>query len=404
MTSFKFNPYAAGFRENPYPTYARLRTEDPVHQGFFNCWIVTRYSDAARVLKDSRFRIDDLPVRIQQKNRFLNQGNFNPLTRTVAKWLFFVEAPDHTRLRSLVGRAFSFDTLQKMRPTIRGFANDLIDRVSTQGHMDVIQDFSDVLPAMTIARVLGVPEQDFCCLIRWASELSLLFEQPTSIKEYQKQNQAVIEVREYFNDWIERHEKQPQEGLISQLIAARDQGKKLSQDEILGFCVMLLVVGQVTTKNLIGNSVFTLLRHPAKLRSAIDNIDKIEKVVDELLRYDSPIQLVARLATEDLELGDRKIRAGEKVIVCLGSANRDPAKFPNPDQLDWERRQTNFHFGGGIHYCLGAALARIQGQIAVQTLIERLSGLELKTGSPERIESITLRGLRSLPVAFRGGA
>ena len=404
MTSVRFNPYSADFYENPYPIYTRLRTEDPVHWSFFDAWVITRYSDAAWILKDPRFRIDDFPTRLQEKKRFLKQGNFNALTRTVSKWLFFVEKPDHTRLRSLVSKTFLSGSIQAIRPTIQGFANDLIDRVSAQGQMDIVQDFSGLLPAMTMAHVLGVPEQDAHKLMRWATELFPVFEQPVPIEEYQRQNQSAIEVREYFYDWIKKHENQPREGLISQLISARDQGQKLSQDEIVGFCIMLLIVGQMAPRSSIGISILTLLRHPDKLRSAADNTDNIEGVVDELLRYDSPVQLVTRLASEEMVLGDKTIRAGDRVIVSLGSANRDPAQFPDPDQLNWNRRQTNFHFGGGMHYCLGALLSRIQGQVAIQTLLERLGNLELDTDSLQWSESVAIRSLKSLPVVFKEGS
>ncbi|MEO1521592.1 MAG: cytochrome P450, partial [Cyanobacteria bacterium J06633_2] len=310
---------------------------------------------------------------------------------------------EHSRLRSLVRKAFMNDSIEAMRPVIQSLVNDLINKVVHQGEMDVMADFAGPLPAMTITSILGVPREDFHKLMRWSHELFFVFDQPMSMEGYQRQNTMAIEAREYLRDLIARQEKQPTDGLISRLIAARDQGKKLSQDEILGFCIMLFIVGQETTKSLIGNGILALLQQPEKMDFVRQNPEQIKTVVEELLRYDSPVQVLARLATEDIEMGDKTIRAGDKVIVCLGAANRDPAQFVNPDELNWKRQHTNLPFGGGMHYCLGAALARLQGQVTIHTFVQRLHKLALMTDKPDWRKSITLRGLTSLPVTFETG-
>ncbi|MBE9029053.1 cytochrome P450 [filamentous cyanobacterium LEGE 11480] len=397
----KFNPFSPEFHSDPYPIYARLQAEDPIHWSFLQAWIITRYADAAQILKDSRFQVDDLPERLQQKNRFLKQGDLNPLSQTIAKWLFFLDTPDHNRLRSLVAKVFSPGSIEAMRPTIQVLVNDLIDQVIDRGEMDVMSDFAAPLPAMTITSILGVPKEDFHKLVRWSHELFFVFDQPMSIEGYQRQNAMAIEAREYLSDLIVKQEEQPTDGLISQLIAARDQGKKLSHDEILGFCIMLFIVGQETTKSLIGNGILALLQHPESINFVRDNPNQIKPVVEELLRYDSPVQVLARLAAEDVEIGDKTIRSGDKVIVCLGAANRDPAQFAHPDQLDWDRQHTNLPFGGGMHYCLGAALARMQGQLAIQTLVRRLHRFSFNANQLDWRESITLRGLSRLPIEFQ---
>ncbi|MFM1841348.1 MAG: hypothetical protein RLZZ490_79, partial [Cyanobacteriota bacterium] len=215
-------------------------------------------------------------------------------------------------------------------------------------------------------------------------------------------NAMAIEARNYLCQLIERLEKNPTDGLISRLIRVCNQGQQLSQDEILGFCIMLFIVGQETTKSLIGNGLLALLQHPETIEFVKNNPHKIKAVVEELLRYDSPVQVLARLAKEDINMGEKTIRAGDKVIVCLGAANRDPAQFSHPDRLDWSRNHTNLPFGGGIHYCLGAALARVQAQIAIQTVIDRLNNIKLNTQQLNWRDSITLRGLTSLPVLFEG--
>ncbi len=400
MTTVQFNPFSPEFHINPYPTYKRLQAEDPIHWSFLNAWIITRYADATMVLKDPRFKVDDLPQRLQQKNRFLKLGDLNPLSQTIAKWLFFMENPDHTRLRGLVSKTFSPGSIERMHAVIQSLVDELITQVAHQGQMDVMRDLAGPLPAMTVTRILGVPSQDFQKLMQWSYELFFVFDQPMSLEGYQRQNQMAIEAREYLRDLISQQEKQPTDGLISQLIAARDRGKKLSPDEILGFCIMLFIVGQETTKSLIGNGLLTLLQHPKQMDFVRNNPDKIKAIVEELLRYDSPVQLLARLATEEITMDDKIIQPGDKVIVCLGAANRDPEQFSHPDQLEWERQQTNLPFGGGMHYCLGAALARMQGQIAIGTLVQRFNHLALNTDQLDWRESITLRGLKSLPIVF----
>ncbi len=400
-TPVKFNPFSPEFHANPYPTYERLRREDPVHWSFLSAWIITRYEDAQFVLKDPRFAVDDLPERLQQKNRFLEPDNLNPLSQTIGKWLFFKEGDDHKRLRSLVSKAFSFSSIEALRPSIQALVDDLISQATSQGQMDVMSDLANPLPAMVIARIIGVPDCDAHKLSEWSNDLFFVFDQPMSLEGYQRQNQVAIEAREYLRDLIAQQEAELTDGLISQLIQARDQGQKLSQDEILGFCIMLFIVGQETTKSLIGNGILALLQQPDEIEFVRNNPDKIGPVVEELLRYNSPVQVLARLASEDIELGNRTIKKGEKVIVCLGAANRDPDYCKNPDQLDWTRQLNNLPFGGGMHYCLGAALARIEGQIAIQSLVERCCDISLNTDHLDWRESITLRGLKSLPITFK---
>jgi len=399
-TAIRFNPFEPGFHTDPYPTYAHLQAEDPVHWSFLSAWIITRYTDVEFVLKDARFKVDDLPERLQQKNRFLKRGDFNPLSETIGKWLFFLEGKDHKRLRGLVSKAFSFSSVEAMRPQIQALTETLIDQVAHQGHMDAMADLAGPLPAMTVASILGVPRQDFHKLSEWSRELFFVFDQPMSLEGYQRQNAIAIEARDYLSDLIAHQESEPAEGLITQLIRARDDGDKLSQSEILGFCIMFFIVGQETTKSLIGNGLLALLQQPDKMDFVRQNPDKIKTVVEELLRHNTPVQVLARIAAEELKLEDKTIKAGDKVIVCLGAANRDPAQFANPHQLDWERQHTNLPFGSGLHYCLGAALARIQGQVAIQSVVQTFTNLALDTDSLDWRESIALRGLKSLPITF----
>ena len=400
----RFDPFSPNFHTNPYPIYEWLRDNDPIHWSFMQAWVITRHRDVEALLKSAQLQVDDLPSRLRQKSQYLKQGNFEALAQTIENWLFFLEPPHHTRLKGLVAKAFSPNTIETMRPAIAQLVDRLLTEVEQKaskqnGVIDIMTDFASPLPAMTVTQILGVPLEDHDKLMRWSYDLFFVFDQPMSLDGYQKQNEIAIEARKYM---ISLMETKPS-GLIGQLMAARDSGQQLSQDEILGFCIMLLIVGQETTKSLIGNSILALLQHPQALSELQQNLDLIPAAIEELLRYDSPVQVIARIASEDFGYGGKTIHSGDKVILCLGAANRDREIFSEPDQLNFHRRNYNLPFGGGLHYCLGAALARVQGQIAIKSLIQRFPNLEsrdLNNSTLQWRESITLRGLKNLSVGF----
>ncbi len=405
VKAVKLNPFLPEFQANPYPTYHRLRAEDPIHLTMNligNEWFLTRFDDVKAVLNDPRFCVDDLPKRLKDKSFYLKQqGDFNGLTQSISKWLFFLNPPDHTRLRGLVSKAFSPGSIEYIRPQIQEIVDELIGLIQEAGVMDVISGLACPLPANVTARILGVPTEDRSKLIQWAHDLFRVFEQPMSLEGYEHMNKVALEFREYFHDLITEREKRPQEDLISNLIAVRDQGGKLSQDELLAFCAMLFSVGQETTENLIGNGVLALLSHPDQMEKLKREPTIIKSAVEELLRYDSPVQIIARIAIEDVEIRGKTISAGARVHLCLGAANRDPSQFPYPDRLDLNRGEnSNIPFGAGLHYCLGFALARAQGQIAINTVVQKLPDLKLGTDRLEWRKNLVLRGLKVLPVTF----
>lgn len=393
-----FNPFDPEFHNNPYPVYARLQEEDPIHWSFLNTWVITRYDDAQAILKDNRFQVDDLPFRLQQKNAYLKGGDLTTLSKTVDKWLFFQNPPDHTKLRGLMSKTFSASSVEAMRSNIQDTVDSLLAKVMISGEMDVIRDLASPLAAITITNILGLPPNDFHKLIRWSYDLFFVFEQPVSLEGYKKQNQVAIEVREYLLDSMAPPNQN--QGLISQLVEMKDQGNKLTEDEILGCCVMLLVVGQETTKSLIGNALLALLKHPKSLQELKDNPSIIKNAVEELLRYDTPVQMIARLATENIEIKNKKICKGDKVIICLGAANRDTAKFYQPNDINFHRQNSNFPFGNGIHFCLGAFLAKLQTEIAISAIVQNLSNFKLASEKLDWRETITLRSLKTLAVKF----
>jgi pimeloyl-[acyl-carrier protein] synthase len=412
----EFNPFSPEFQDDPYPIYQQLRTIDPVHRvpGFrFNQWFLSRYGDVQFVLNDPRFRVDDLPDRLADKAQHLKQGNFEPLIATISNWLFFLEPPDHTRLRSLVQKTFSAMKVEPMRPMIQRLVNDLIDPVAATGRIDMMADLAAPLPALVSSEMLGIPGGDRAQLTEWAYTLFHVFDQPLSLQDYQRIDQVAEQFRHYFGALITDLRRQPQDNLISKLIRLSDEDGKLSEAELLGFLSMLFSVGQETTENLIGNGLCALVQNPdrlAELRAKLErpNLEQpncIGSAVEELLRYDSPVQIISRTAIAPVSLpspaGEQTIQPGDKVNLLLGAANRDPQKFGEPDRLDWTRKENSrLPFGSGIHYCLGAELARLQGQVAIATVLQRLPNLQWDAGKTERRKNIVLRGFKVLPMTF----
>ncbi|MBO3462771.1 cytochrome P450 [Aetokthonos hydrillicola Thurmond2011] len=396
-SKLKFNPFLPEFLADPYPIYARLRTEDPVHISPLGIWIISRYTDVVQALHDPR--LSSAQSQISRYSR--QQATPSPVVSLSSKCLFFRDPPDHTRLRRLVSKAFNARVIEEMRSHIVNFVNELLDRVEGAGTMDIIADFCRPLPVKTISELLGIPEVDRSQLKQWSHWLAHIFDPMKASNLGEEIDQAVLAFRDYLIDLIAERRQHPQKDLISALIQARDEQDKLTEDELLVTCMLLFASGEETTVNLIGNSMLSLLRHPDQLENLKENPSLIQSAVEELLRYESPLQICGRTAVSNLEIGGKTIRKDVPVFLLLGSANRDPAQFPEPDRLDLARpNNRHLAFGDGIHYCLGSSLARIQGQIAINTLIQRLPTLQLQTDKLEWQGNIFLRGLQALPVTF----
>lgn len=386
---------------NPYPLYEQLRSEDPIlWDDFLGRWILTGYSDVLACLRDPRMSAERVgALRAQLPQDVIEE--LQPMERVFESWMLFLDPPDHTRLRGLVNKAFTPRRVEAMRPHIQQIVDGLLDQVQDTGRMDVIQDLAFPLPSTVIAEMLGVPPEDRNQFRRWSSDIvgiSGLIIDPDRAVRAQK---SVLALMDYFRKIVVQRRESPRDDLISAMIAAEDQGKFLSEKELLATCVLLLEAGHETTTNLIGNGLLALLRHPNQLRTLREKPSLIGTAVEELLRYDSPVQLTARIAAEDLEIGDKRVNARDMVVLLLGAANRDPAQFLDSNILDLSRRDNrHLSFGQGIHYCLGAPLARIEGQLAINTVLRRCPGLEL-TGEPlEWRQAVSLRGLNALPVMF----
>ena len=404
-----FNPFDPEFRTNPYPVYQRLRTEAPVHQGQFGGWVLSRFAECEAVLGDHR-RFSSDGRNSEAYHEFVAQrGGLTPEEQALeaSRPFLFRDPPDHTRLRGLVSKAFTPRRVEALRPRIQQIVDELIDTVGGGGSMDVIEDLAYPLPVTVICEMLGVPVEDHGRFKEWSRELARSLDPEFVLPQevIERRNQAVLSFREYFGSLIERRREAPRDDLISALIAVEEQGEVLTHQELLSTLTLLLVAGHETTVSLIGNGVLALLRHPDQMEMLRDNPSLARSAVEEVLRYDPPVQFDGRTAVEDVEIDGVTVRKGQEVVLLLGSANRDPAQFPDPDRLDITRADNrHLAFGYGIHFCLGAPLARVEGQIALGTLARRLRGLELLTDRPEYKENIVLRGLRALPVGFSGAA
>jgi len=402
--SLRFNLFDSKFNANPYPTYHRLREEDPVHRYLVGGdWIVTRYADVKAVLKSGCVSTDDKPKTIKERSQYLQDKgkNLNTLAFTTSRFLFYMNPPDHTRLRGLVAKAFSPVVVERMRPLIQEIVDELLDKVRHKGSMDIVADFASPLSVTVISRLLGIPKEAQQQLHEWVKVLFRILDPLLSLKEYEAMNRATENFHEYLSTLIAERQKYPQEDLISNLIVQQEQNDRLTQKEILAICTLLFAAGEETTGNTIGNGMLALLQHPNQMEQLKKEPTKIESAVEEIIRYDSAVQMITRIATDNLEIGKQTIKAGEKIVLCLGAANRDPAQFPDPDRLNINREQ-NHHvaFADSIHYCLGAALARVETQIAINTLLNNFPDLQLASNNLEWQKSIVLRGLKSLLVSF----
>ena len=395
-----FNPFDPEFHTNPYPIFDHLRQKDPIHKSIFGTWIITRYADAISILNDKRFNVDNLPERLQIKSSYLKEGDLQILSQTINQWFLFLNPPDHTRLKRVVTPAFSPAAIEVLRHKIQAIVDDLLAKVKQKGEMDIITDLANPLPALTITEIFGLPKEDYKKLIQWSAEEIFIIEQPRSLEDYQHQSQVIIENKEYLVEKVAELKKEPNNGLISYLINQKNTENQLTEDEIISTCMLIGTAAQETTSNLIGNGVLALLTHPESLVYLQQNPKEIKNAVEEFLRYDSPIQSVARRAMEDVEISGKIIPSGDTVIVHIGAANRDPEEFTNPAQLDFNRRNRHLAFGGGIHHCLGIFLAKIEAQIAINSLIQSLPDICINTDKLDWHESNALRGLKTFPVKF----
>jgi cytochrome P450 len=397
-----FNPLSPDFIRDPYPHYERLRTSDPMHLTAFGAYVASRHAEVSLVMRDKRFGKDFVE---RTKRRYGPDIMKEPVFRSMSHWMLQQDPPDHTRLRGLVVKAFTARRVEDMRPRIQEIVDQTLDRIAPQGHMDLIEDFAFRLPVTIICDMLGIPEEHREVFYTSSRDGGRLLDPvPLSKAEIEQANAGNLMAQMYFQQLFELRRKDPGDDLTTQLVQAEEDGSKLSNEELTANIILLFGAGHETTVNLIGNGLLALHRNPDQLALLKANPELITNAIEEFLRYDSSVQLTGRVALEDIEeLGGKRIPKGESVLCLLGSANRDPAVYPDrPDRLDITRRKIRPQsFGGGIHLCLGAQLARIEAEVAISTLLRRLPGLRLDNAeNPEWRPTFVLRGLKNLPASW----
>ena len=394
QSGVSYNPLSAEMAQNPYPTYAKLRGRDPVHRSrLMDAWVFSRFADVDAILRDHRHFSSDPRKRVAS-------GRRASLPNVEEPSMLFLDPPDHTRLRALVNKAFTPRAVAALEPHIRELMTMLLDAVDDPAAFDLMEAVAKPLPVIVIAEMLGIPPDDRAQFAVWSDQRARILEPTLSPDERETADAAMRSLDEYLMPIISARRVDPKDDIISALAQAEEEGDKLTEREVLIMLRLLLVAGNETTTNLIGNGVLALLRHPDQLAALREDPGLIPSAVEELLRFDSPVQVDVRSVLDDCEVNGFRVRRGDNVVTLLGAANRDPDRFEAPDRLDVRRGdQNHLSFGRGIHHCLGAPLARLEGRVVLQALIDRFSSLRLLEDRPAFRSSVALRGLLALPVS-----
>lgn len=403
MVTAQFNPMAPGALANPYPMYTALREQAPWYwDPLFESWVLSRWEDVDAVLTHARFSADRQQARgrMSEMLRERQSEDFGIFSRV--QTMLTSDPPDHTRLRKLVSKAFTPRAVENLKPRIHEIANELLDGVAGHDEFDLVEALAYPTPVIVIAEMLGVPAEDRPRFKDWSDKVVATLGGPFTPPDVMAAaQQSLQELVEYMHAFIQDRRKSPREDLISGLVAAEERGDVLSEDEILATTILLLIAGNETTTHLISNSVYALLTDRDQWDTLRDEPGLMPVAIEELLRFAGPVQLTGRVAMEDLEINGHRVEAGQPCTTLLGAANRDPAKFPDPDRLDVRRNPTeHVGLGDGIHFCLGAPLARAEAGIAIGTLIQRFPDLQLHTQEPEWGGTFIIRGIKHLKVGM----
>lgn len=397
MEGSTLEPFSSETLANPYPAYHAMRERGRMQRTTAGHWLATGYDEVSRLLTDQRFgEAAGRGGRIRL-SRTTREGPQQLLGRVDT--MLSQDPPEHTRLRRLVSKAFTPRSVQKMRPRIQEIVNELLETIEGRGEFDLVAELAWPLPVIVIAEMLGIPREDRERFKRWSDAMvATLGGDYSALDEARRSNEELVE---YVSRVIAERRKEPTDDLISRLVAAEERGQTLSEDEMLGTVALLLVAGNETTTHLISSGMLVLLRNPDQVARLRDDPSLLPSAVDELLRYTGPVHTTRRVAKTDVSLGGAEIRCGEVVIGLLAAANRDPDKYPDPDSLDVARNPTDHvAFGDGIHFCLGAALARLEGQVTIGTLLRRFPNLRLLDNEPEWGGTFAIRGVTSLLLAI----
>ena len=391
------------FVQNPYPAYRRLLEEGSLHyldvSGMWAVWAIFSHADCAAIAKDPR-------LSAKRAERFLvtlptsRRAEFAELARRLSLWMIFMDPPEHTRLRKLMNKGFSREAIETLRPQVEAIVNRMLEPLRHASEAELMEKFAYPMPVRVISEMLGVPETMQESFLRWSSAIALFNGSPDRTVEHARAAQeAVLALTDFFRQAVAARKQHKGTDLISFLIDIEEEGEVLTEEELYAQCVMMLFAGHETTRNLIGNGIYTLLQHPEQRRELCENPDLIRSAVEEILRYESPIQYTARVVQQEMEICGRRIPPRQTILCMLGAANRDPKQFKDPDRFD-TRRLNNQHlaFSAGPHFCIGGQLARLEGQIAILQTIQRFPRMHLAVQTPEWANNVGFRGLKTLPV------
>jgi cytochrome P450 len=387
---------------DPYPTYRRFLEDDQIFHSVpysGGGWAVFRHAACSSLIRDSRLsarRVGASFLALPPERR----AEFGELAQLLKVWLLFIDAPEHSRLRKLMNKGFSPAVAEGLRPQIEAIVDRMLETMRRVSEADVMREIAYRLPVRIIAEMFGVQEPLHERFIRWSDAVAMFLGNPNrTVEQTHIAQEAVLALKEFFRETVAVRRQHKGSDLISLLLDIEEDGEVLTEEEIHAQCVMLLGAGHETTRNLIGNGMYTLLRHPEQMADLRKNPELIRSAVEELLRYESPIQFIGRVAKEEMEICGVQVRQGQRIVFILGAANRDPQQFKDPDHLDLNRlRNPHLAFGAGEHFCIGNQLARLEGQIAILRMVQRFPRMRLATESPEWAPNHGFRGLKALPV------
>jgi cytochrome P450 len=389
--------------QDPYPTYARLHQEGPLHYldvgSKWAVWSLVSHAECSSIAKDPRLSAK------RAKQMLLSlpisrQPEFSELARMLSLWLIFMDPPEHTRLRKLLNKGFSTAAIEGLRPQVEAIVDQMLKPLQQGSEVDLLREFANPMPVRIILEMLGIPQELRDTFVDWSRAIAVFRGNPNrTVDEARAAQDALLELTEFFRKVVAERRRRKGSDLISLLIDIEEEGEVLTEEELYAQCIALLFAGHETTRNLIGNGMYTLLRNPQQTAELREQPEMIRSAVEELLRYESPVQFTARVLKDDMEICGQQIRKGWTVLCMLGAANRDPKQFKEPDQLDLKRlNNQHLAFSAGLHFCIGAQLARLEGQVALLNLVQRFPQMKLAGPRPEWASTFGFRGLKSLPV------
>ncbi len=391
--------------QDPYPTYARLHEEGPLHYldvgNKWAVWSIFSHAECSSIAKDTRLSAKRaqqmlLPLPLSR------QAEFSELARMFGLWLIFMDPPEHTRLRKLLNKGFSAAAVEGLRPQAEAIVDQMLKPIQDGSEIDLMREFANPMPVRIILEMLGIPQEHRETFVDWSRAIAAFRGNPNrTVEEASAAQDALVQLTDFFRKTVAERRRNKGTDLISLLIDIEEEGEVLTEEELYAQCIALLFAGHETTRNLIGNGMYTLLQHPQETAELRERPDMIRSAVEELLRYESPVQFTARVLKEDIEVCGQPVRKGWTVLCMLGAANRDPKQFKEPDRLDLARlNNQHLAFSAGLHFCIGAQLARLEGQIALLNLVQRFPKMKLTGPRPEWASTFGFRGLKSLPVTM----